>query len=480
MNVTIFGAGYVGLVTAACLAELGNTVVCFDPDRARVALLQQGEVPIHERGLPALVRENLANGRLAFTSEARPAVLHGDFIFIAVGTPPAEDGSADLQHVLDAARTIGVHMDRFKVVVDKSTVPVGTAERVRAAVEEELLLRGARLSFSVVSNPEFLKEGAAVDDFMRPDRIVLGVEASEQGERAADLLRLLYAPFNRHHGRTYWMDTRSAEFTKYAANAMLATRISFMNELANLADDVGVDIEAVRQGVGADSRIGHSFLYAGCGYGGSCFPKDISALLSTADEAGRTLRILQAVEQVNHHQKRILGQKLLRRFGPDLRGRHFALWGLAFKPNTDDMREATSVVLLEQLLAAGASVAAYDPVAQETARMALAADVRFSSDMLGRLSFAATPLAAAEGADALLIATEWKEFRSPDFARLKEALNAPVIFDGRNLYEPEMMAELGIEYDGIGRRVRAAEPDLVFFWQADRPVLHAGDAAGHA
>ncbi|WP_343585260.1 UDP-glucose/GDP-mannose dehydrogenase family protein, partial [Herbaspirillum sp.] len=377
----------------------------------------------------------------------------GDIQFIAVGTPPDEDGSADLQYVLAAARNIGRHMDGFKVVVDKSTVPVGTADRVKAAIAEELTKRGKNADFSVVSNPEFLKEGAAVEDFMRPDRIVIGHDQSPEGQRAYTLMKKLYAPFNRNHERTFWMDVRSAEFTKYAANAMLATRISFMNELANLADKVGADIEAVRHGIGSDPRIGHSFLYAGCGYGGSCFPKDVQALERTARDYGQDLLILRAVEQVNDFQKHVLGKKVVTRFGEDLAGKHFAIWGLAFKPNTDDMREASSRVLVGELVRRGATVAVYDPVAMKEAERVFKLDFADAPALLDRISFAANPMAALGDADALAIVTEWKAFRSPDFERVKAALKNPVIFDGRNLFEPQLMADSGIEYHGIGRSI---------------------------
>jgi UDPglucose 6-dehydrogenase len=453
MKVTIIGAGYVGLVTATCLAELGNDVLCVDADRAKIDVLDNGGVPIHENGLAAMIAQNRANGRLRFSSDKAAGVAHSALQFIAVGTPPDEDGSADLQYVLEAARQIGRQMDQFQVVVDKSTVPVGTAQKVRATIQAELDARGVAHRFAVVSNPEFLKEGAALEDFMRPDRIVIGTEASEEGQRAMAIMKVLYAPFNRHHERTFWMDNRSAEFTKYAANAMLATRISFMNEMANLADCVGADIDAVRQGIGSDTRIGHSFLYAGCGYGGSCFPKDVQALARSAHEAGQQLHILRAVEAVNNAQKRVLGEKILARFGPALQGRTFALWGLAFKPNTDDMRQATSLVLLRQLLAAGARVAVFDPVAIDEARRVLAVDPGLSGDALERVRFAPDAMDALKDADALAIVTEWKLFRSPNFEQIKSLLRLPIIFDGRNLYDPGAMVQAGIEYHGIGRSV---------------------------
>ncbi|WP_296943365.1 UDP-glucose/GDP-mannose dehydrogenase family protein [uncultured Massilia sp.] len=453
MKITIIGTGYVGLVTGACLAELGNDVFCLDVDQAKIDLLNGGGIPIHEPGLEELVARNRAAGRIRFSTDVAASVAHGQLQFIAVGTPPDEDGSADLQYVLAAARNIGRHMDGYKVIVDKSTVPVGTADRVAAALREELRARGdaAGVEFAVVSNPEFLKEGAAVDDFMRPDRIVIGTEDSPAGQRARDLMKLLYAPFNRNHERVYWMDVRSAEFTKYAANAMLATRISFMNELANLADQVGADIEAVRHGIGSDPRIGTSFLYAGAGYGGSCFPKDVQALERTARQYSQELLILRAVEAVNDRQKQVLGRKVVQRFGDDLAGMRFAVWGLAFKPNTDDMREAPARVLLKDLVARGATVAVHDPVAMDEARRVLALDL--GADALQRIVFAATPMEALDGAEALVIVTEWKAFRSPDFDQIKARLKHPVIIDGRNLYEPQLMTGMGIEYHGIGRSV---------------------------
>src|SRR5450830_553325 len=454
MKITIIGTGYVGLVTGACLAELGNDVFCLDVDARKIEILNNGGIPIHEPGLEEVVARNRAAGRIRFSTDVEASVAHGDVQFIAVGTAPDEDGSADLQYVVAAARNIGKYMTGFKVIVDKSTVPVGTADKVRAAVEQELQLRGVSdASFSVVSNPEFLKEGAAVEDFMRPDRIVIGHDQTPQGMQAYAEMKKLYAPFNRNHERTYWMDVRSAEFTKYAANAMLATRISFMNELANLADKVGADIEAVRHGIGSDPRIGHSFLYAGCGYGGSCFPKDVQALERTAQDYGLNLLILQAVEAVNARQKQALGKKILQRFEQNLQGRHFAIWGLAFKPNTDDMRAASSRVLLEELLRNGATVAVYDPVAMPEARRVFALDFADSPELLSSIRFAENPMDALDGADALAIVTEWKAFRSPDFDQVKARLKQPVIFDGRNLFEPGIMTEIGIEYHGIGRSV---------------------------
>jgi UDPglucose 6-dehydrogenase len=453
MKITIIGTGYVGLVTGACLAELGNNVFCLDLDQAKIDILNNGGIPIHEPGLADIVTRNRAAGRLHFSTDVAASVEHGEIQFIAVGTPPDEDGSADLQYVLSAARNIGQHMRGFKVIVDKSTVPVGTADKVRAAIQSTLDLRAEAAEFSVVSNPEFLKEGAAVEDFMRPDRIVIGCDNTPEGQHAHSLMRTLYAPFNRNRERTFWMDVRSAEFTKYAANAMLATRISFMNELANLADKLGADIEAVRQGIGSDPRIGYSFLYAGCGYGGSCFPKDVQALERTARDHDQDLLILRAVEAVNNNQKHVLGKKIVARFGEALTGKHFALWGLAFKPNTDDMRAASSRVLLRELIARGASVAVYDPVAMTEAKRVLALDFADSAAAWSRLRFSTSPMDALQDADALAIVTEWKAFRSPDFDQVKKQLKTPIIFDGRNLFEPELMADAGFEYHGIGRSV---------------------------
>ena len=442
MKVTVIGTGYVGLVTGACLAEMGNDVLCLDVDPAKIALLESGGIPIHEPGLEAVVQRNVAAGRLRFTTELPRAVSHGTMQFIGVGTPPGEDGSADLQYVLAAARGIGRHMTDYKVIVDKSTVPVGTADQVRAAIADELAKRGTPMEYAVVSNPEFLKEGAAIEDFMKPDRIVVGSD----DERATLLMRALYAPFMRNHDRLVVMDVKSAEFTKYAANAMLATRISFMNELARLADEVGADIEWVRKGIGSDPRIGTHFLYPGTGYGGSCFPKDVKALIRTARDHGVPLRVLQAVEDANEAQKLILVERVVQRFGDDLAGRSIALWGLAFKPNTDDMREAPSRVVIAELLRRGATVRAYDPVAGAEAARIFGATPG--------LQLADSAMAAVQGADALLIATEWREFRTPDFDALKAALKQPLVLDGRNLYEPALMQALGIDYVGVGRAAR--------------------------
>ena len=441
MKVTVVGTGYVGLVSGACLADVGNDVLCLDVDPKKIRVLESGDIPIHEPGLLEIVRRNVEAGRLTFTTDVERAARHGVAQFIAVGTPPDEDGSADLQYVLAAAKNIGRYMDDYRVVVDKSTVPVGTGDKVRAAIAEELAARGAKLEFAVVSNPEFLKEGAAVDDFMRPDRIVVGAEDA----CAIALMHELYAPFQRNHERLLVMDVKSAELTKYAANSMLATRISFMNELANLAETLGADIELVRQGMGSDPRIGWHFLYAGCGYGGSCFPKDVKALVRTGREAGHDLLVLSAVEKANNAQKRRLVAKITARFGEKLAGRRLALWGLAFKPNTDDMREAPSRVVVGELMRRGASIAAYDPVAMDEAH-------RIFADGYPALSYVARPMDALAGADALVIVTEWKEFRSPDFDAIRAALKQPIIFDGRNMYDPSAMRRHGIEYHGVGRR----------------------------
>jgi len=439
VKITIIGSGYVGLVSGACFADLGNDVVCLDVDEKKIAQLRGGGIPIYEPGLEQLVSHNMAAGRLRFTTDIEESVAHGAVQFIAVGTPSDQDGSADMRYVLAAARNIGRSMNEYRVIVDKSTVPVGTSERVRASIADELKKRGLDLPFSVVSNPEFLKEGAAVEDFMRPDRIVVG----SSDERATQIMRQLYAPLLRNHDRMLVMDPRSAELTKYAANAMLATRISFMNELANLAEKLGANIESVRRGIGSDQRIGYHFLYAGVGYGGSCFPKDIQALQHTAGEYGVQLTIVDSVEKANRTQKQRLLEKVRGRFGEHLDGRHFAVWGLSFKPNTDDMREAPSRVLINGLLARGASVTAYDPVAMEEARRV------FSKEP--RVRFASSTVGALDGADALIIVTEWKEFRSPDFEDMKKRLKSPVIFDGRNLYDPATIRDAGIEYFSMGR-----------------------------
>lgn len=440
MQVTIFGSGYVGLVTGACLAEVGNTVLCIDVDPDKIAMLDGGGVPIYEPGLEDLVKKNREAGRLAFSTDAAAGVAHGLFQFIAVGTPPDEDGSADLRHVLAVARTIGEHMDDYRVLVDKSTVPVGTADRVAATVRETQAGRRTDVEFDVVSNPEFLKEGAAIDDFMRPDRIVIGTD----NPRAGKLLRTLYAPFNRNHARVMPMDVRSAELTKYAANAMLATKISFMNELSNIAEAVGADVEKVRVGIGSDPRIGYQFIYPGCGYGGSCFPKDIRALAQTARAIGCDTPLLNAVESVNRRQQDVLFEKIRNQFAGDLAGRTIALWGLAFKPNTDDMREAPSRRLMESLWTAGARIRAFDPVAMgETRRIYGERD---------DLVLTRNAMSAVEDADALAIVTEWSEFRSPDFAAIARRLRQPLLFDGRNMFDPEVVVAAGLTYFSIGRR----------------------------
>ncbi len=439
LNVTIFGSGYVGLVTGACLAEVGNDVLCVDIDQARVDRLCQGEVPIFEPGLEEMVGRNLTSGHLSFTSDAQAGVDHGSILFVAVGTPPRADGSADLAAVQSVARSVGAKMPDKKIVITKSTVPVGTADEVRALIAEELRARGAEIPFEVVSNPEFLREGAAVDDFMRPDRIIIGSDS----EDVISVLRELYAPFNRNHERILTMDPRSAEFTKYAANTMLAARISLMNEFANLSERLGVDIERVRIGIGSDPRIGYAYLYPGCGYGGSCFPKDVRALERTAAALDYDAGMLRAIEAVNQNQKQRLFEKVERHYGGQLRGRIFALWGLAFKPDTDDMREAPSRTLMEALWAAGATVQAFDPTAmQEAGRIyGERSDLRYCE----------SKEAALQDADALIIVTEWREFRSPDFGAISAALAEPVIFDGRNLYDPRRMEHEGIRYYGIGR-----------------------------
>jgi len=442
MRITIFGSGYVGLVTGACLADAGNHVLCVDVDPRKIDRLNRGEVPIHEPGLDDLIQRNAAKGRLKFTLDPAEGVQHGLFQMIAVGTPPDEDGSADLRYVLAVARTIATHMSEYKVVITKSTVPVGTADKVRAAIVETLAGRGIDVEYDVVSNPEFLKEGAAIGDFMRPDRVIVGTD----NPRVTELMRALYEPFTRSRDRLIAMDIRSAELTKYAANAMLATKISFMNEIANLAERVGADVEKVRVGIGSDPRIGYGFIYPGVGYGGSCFPKDVQALARSARQAGYTPEVLDAVEAVNARQKRVLFEKIRSHFKDELRGRTFALWGLAFKPNTDDMREAPSRVLMEALWGAGASVRAYDPVAMN--------EVRRIYGERPDLVLCDSMEAALTGADALAIVTEWQEFRSPDFDGIRAALGAPVIFDGRNLYDPTLLARFGFTYYAIGRGAR--------------------------
>lgn len=439
MKITVFGSGYVGLVTGACLADVGNQVMCVDVDTDKIEGLNQGIIPIYEPGLEEMVKTNMAAGRLHFTTDVKQAVDFGLFQFIAVGTPPDEDGSADLRYVLAVAKSIGEQMNDYKVVIDKSTVPVGTADKVKQTLADVLVERGVSLEFDVVSNPEFLKEGSALDDFMKPDRIVIGTD----NPRTAELLKALYGPFNRNRERLITMDVRSAELTKYAANAMLATKISFMNELANLAERLGADIEQVRHGIGSDSRIGYSFIYPGCGYGGSCFPKDVKALERTAKEMGYHAELLTAVENVNDRQKHRLFEKITSHYANDVKGKVFALWGLAFKPNTDDMREAPSRVLLEALIAAGATIQAYDPEAMDEAE-------RIYGNKAG-LKYCLQQQQALDNADALIIVTEWKQFRSPDFEQLNLQLNDRVIFDGRNMYEPKLVKQAGLQYYAIGR-----------------------------
>ena len=441
MNITVIGTGYVGLVAGACLAQIGNCVLCIDNDADKIGELRRGRLPIHEPGLDKIVADNVHDGRLSFSTEVAEGVAFGEIILVAVGTPPDEDGSADLNHVLQVARTIGEHLSDYKVIANKSTVPVGTARKIEAEIRSRLQARGADAPFAVVSNPEFLKEGAAVGDFMNPDRIIIGVDDA----RAERRMRELYRPFGRHHEKIMVMDVASAEFTKYAANAMLATKISFMNEMANLAERLGVDIESVRRGIGSDPRIGYDFIYPGCGYGGSCFPKDVKALIRSAGDSGYRLRIIEAVEEVNERQKRVMMDKITAYFGPSLEGLRFALWGLAFKPETDDMREASSRVLLEAIWAAGGSVTAFDPAAScEASRIyGERADLTLERE---------DPYRALEGADALVLVTEWNVFRSPDYAKMRENMASAVIFDGRNVFSPDEARRHGFDYFGIGRR----------------------------
>jgi UDPglucose 6-dehydrogenase len=450
MKLTVVGTGYVGLVTGACFAEMGNDVLCIDVDADKIARLEKGEIPIFEPGLREIVLRNVEQGRLHFSTDVREGVRFGTMQFIAVGTPPDEDGAADMQHVLAAARSIGEHMTDYKLVIDKSTVPVGTADAVRESIAQALAARGVDVPYSVVSNPEFLKEGAAVEDFMRPDRIVVGAD----DVRARYLMQALYAPFQRQRDKLILMDVRSAELTKYAANAMLATRISFMNEMALLAEKLGADIEQVRRGIGSDPRIGTQFLYAGCGYGGSCFPKDVKALLHSAANVGEPLHVLAAVERANERQKHVLVDRIVARYGDDLRGRHFALWGLAFKPDTDDLREAPSRVIVAELARRGARITAHDPEAMAAARKVFAE--------LPALEFAPTPMQALEGVDALVIVTEWKAYRSPDFARMATLMRERVIVDGRNLFDPELVRDAGFDYTPIGRRAAAQAAEAPF------------------
>jgi UDPglucose 6-dehydrogenase len=447
MKIAVFGSGYVGLVTGSCLANVGNDVICVDVDQQKIERLLAGDIPIYEPGLEQLVLSNVANGQLNFTTDAQRAVEHADVIFIAVGTPPREDGSADLQYVLAVAETIGQHIDDYKVVVGKSTVPVGTCDKIEAKISEVLASSSLSQPFSVVSNPEFLKEGSAIEDFLKPDRIIVGTS----DERAMSVMNELYAPFNRNHNRVMFMERRSSELTKYAANAMLATKISFINELSNIAERVGADIEDVRLGIGSDPRIGYQFIYPGCGYGGSCFPKDVNALERTAQAVGYNAPLLQAVEAVNAQQKLSLVDKIVGYFGDDLSDKTFALWGLAFKPETDDMREASSRVIMEALWARGANILAFDPVAMR--------EVESLYPNHRQLKLVDSKDNALIGADALIICTEWKVFRSPDFAFITDNLSQPAIFDGRNLYHPEKMAALGIDYFAIGRGLSVKKAD---------------------
>jgi UDPglucose 6-dehydrogenase len=456
MKISIVGAGYVGLVTGGCLADLGHQVICIDSDAKKIGTLNAAGLPIYEPGLKELIARNRAEGRIHFTTDMAQAVEHGEVIFIAVGTPSQEDGSADLQHVLAVASQIGRHLKKFKVIVNKSTVPVGTAYRVQKCLQDELDKRGMTDSlFEVISNPEFLKEGAAIKDFMHPDRIVIGLDDSPNYKLVHQKMELLYSSFNRHHARTIWMDVRSAELTKYAANAMLATRISFMNEIANLSDFLGADIDSIRRGIGADQRIGHDFLYAGTGYGGSCFPKDTRALIQTALDCGGQMKVVTAVENVNDQQKTLLVSRLIQHFGENFNGLKFSIWGLAFKPNTDDMREAPSWVIIQELLKRGAKVSAFDPLISKEGSEEVAQYIQNKAD-LSRFHLADSAYAAAENADALLVVTEWKTFHHPDFDALKACMNQAFILDGRNLYDPKMLEDMGIAYQGIGRRNRLA------------------------
>lgn len=440
MKVTIFGSGYVGLVTGTCLAEVGNDVICVDIDENKINMLNSGGIPIYEPGLEELVKKNIDSGKLKFTTNIQDGVSHGLFQFIAVGTPPDEDGSADLQYVLAVAKSIGENMEDYRVIIDKSTVPIGTADKVTAVINDTLKARGKQLDFDVVSNPEFLKEGAALDDFMKPDRIVIGTENVRTGE----LLKALYAPFNRSHDRLVIMDVRSAELTKYAANAMLATKISFMNELSNIAERTGADIEKVRVGIGSDPRIGYHFIYPGAGYGGSCFPKDVNALARTAEEFGYTAELLDSVENVNFRQKQVLFEKVSAHYKNGLKNKTFALWGLSFKPNTDDMRDAPSRVIMESLWKEGAKVKAFDPKAMEETKRIYGNNAS--------LTLCKSAEETLQGADALIVITEWNVFRSPDFDKIKSLLSEPVIFDGRNVYDPAMLKANGFQYYSIGRQ----------------------------
>ncbi len=443
MKITIIGTGYVGLVTGACFSEMGSHVTCVDIDHEKIDNLKKGVLPIYEPGLESIVLDNYKEGTLAFTTSLEEAARDCSVFFIAVGTPPGEDGSADLQYVLQVAREIGRNISEYAVVVDKSTVPVGTADKVKAAIQEELDLRGSDISFDVVSNPEFLKEGAAVRDFLKPDRIIIGAES----DKAEKMMRRLYAPFSRNHDKILFMNVRDAEMTKYAANSMLATKISFMNEIANLCEQLGVDVENVRKGIGSDSRIGYSFIYPGCGYGGSCFPKDVKALIKTSKDIGFEPTLLASVEQRNNLQKEVLGAKVKKRFGHDLSDKTFCLWGLAFKPGTDDMREAASMVLMDTLITAGAHILAYDPVAMDQAKKEMPAEWQAS------VTLVQDQYLALENADACILVTEWKTFRQPDFKKMKTVMKSAVIFDGRNQYDPEEVAEAGFEYHGIGREI---------------------------
>jgi UDPglucose 6-dehydrogenase len=447
MRLTIIGTGYVGLVTGACFSEMGNDVICVDTDESKIKKLRNGELPIYEPGLDSVVKRNIDDGRLRFTTDIKTGIDFSNVYFIAVGTPPGEDGSADLKYVLQVAEQIGDHMDRYSIIVDKSTVPVGTADKVKKVVQESLAKHKMDIDFDVVSNPEFLKEGAAVEDFLKPDRIILGVES----EKSADIMAELYAPFNRNHDRIFTMGIRDAEMTKYTANAMLATKISFMNEIANLCDLMNVDVEQVRLGIGSDSRIGYSFIYPGAGYGGSCFPKDVKALIHMANEYDYDPVVLNAVEKRNKKQKNVLADKVKNIYGQKLEGKVFAIWGLAFKPGTDDMREAPSIEIIKLLTSAGAHIQAFDPVAMDTAAVEIKSEVKHHENV----SLVADQYKTLENADALLLVTEWKQFRRPDFSIIKEKLRTAIIIDGRNQYEPDQLQKIGIDYYGIGRSAKS-------------------------
>jgi len=439
LKITVIGTGYVGLVTGTCFADMGNDVICVDKDENKIKMLKQGQIPIWEPGLEQLVKRNFKEGRLSFTTDIKEAVDESLICMIAVGTPPGEDGSADLTHVLDVAKDIASYMNEYKIIINKSTVPIGTADKVKEEIHRVLKKRGVYFKFDVVSNPEFLKEGAAIEDFMKPDRVIVGVE----NEKVAKIIKELYSPFSRTHEKLILMSVRSAEMTKYAANAMLATKISFINDIANLCELVGADVSEVRHGIGSDSRIGYKFIYPGIGYGGSCFPKDVKALIKIGKNVNKDLRVLQAVEAVNEDQKIILLQKVMKHFGNDLTGKTYAVWGVSFKPQTDDMRESPSIKIIQGLIKAGAKIQAYDPVAMNEAKRVFGDDPD--------IEYFEGNYEALEGANALLLLTEWHQFRYPDFSKIKKLLKEPVIFDGRNQYNPKELKDAGFSYYGIGR-----------------------------